>query len=104
MANFVLIVEFELKPEDADRFHGLIAENARASVANEPGCLQFDVVRPQDTPSRLFLYEVYADQAAFDAHIKMPHVAAFFAQAKPMIVSQKATRLDRLTAAAKKAP
>jgi len=101
MANFVLIVEFELKPEDAGRFHGLIAENARASVANEPGCLQFDVVRPQDSPNRLFLYEVYADQAAFDAHIKMPHVAAFFAQAKPMIVSQKATRLDRLTAAAK---
>jgi quinol monooxygenase YgiN len=101
MTNFVLIVEFELKPEDAERFHGLIAENARASVANEPGCLQFDVVRPQDSLNRLFLYEVYADQAAFDAHIKMPHVAAFFAQAKPMIVNQKATRLDRLTAAAK---
>ena len=103
MANFVLIVEFELKPETAERFHELIARNARASVANEPGCLQFDVMRPQDSPNRLFLYEVYADQAAFEAHGKMPHVAAFFAEARPMIASQKATRLERVIAAAKEA-
>jgi quinol monooxygenase YgiN len=101
MANFTLIVEFEVQAETVDRFLELIAENARASVANEPGCLQFDVVRMQDSPTRLFLYEVYADHAAFEAHAKMPHVAAFFAQAKPMIASQKATRCDRLTAARK---
>ena len=103
MGNFVLIVELEFKPEDADRFHALIAENARQSVANEPGCLQFDVMRPEDGAARVLLYEVYADRAAFDAHVKMPHVAAFFAEAKPMISGQKATRCERLTAA-KKAP
>ena len=101
MGNFVLIVEFEVKPEDTTRFHALIAENARASVANEPGCLQFDVVCAEESPARLELYEVYADRAAFDAHIKMPHVAAFFAEAKPMIVSQKASRFERLATAKK---
>ena len=101
MENFVLVVELEFKPEDAERFHALIAENARLSVANESGCLQFDVVRPEEGASRVLLYEVYADRAAFDAHAKMPHVAAFFAQARPMILNQKATRCGRLTAARK---
>ena len=99
MGNFVLVVEFEIKPEEADRFHALIAENACLSVANEPGCLQFDVVRPEEGGPRVVLYEVYADRAAFDAHIKMPHVATFFAQAKPLLLGQKVTRFERLTAA-----
>jgi len=102
MANFALVVEFEIKPEDADRFHAAIAENARKSVGEEPGCLQFDVVRAQDNPHRIMLYEVYKDLAAFEAHAKMPHVAAFFAVAKPMIMNQKATRLDRVAANIKK--
>ncbi len=101
MGNFVLVVELEFKPEDAERFHALIAENARQSVATEPGCMQFDVVRPEDGASRVLLYEVYADRAAFEAHAKMPHVAAFFAQAKPLILGQKATRCERLTGATK---
>ena len=102
MGNFVLVVEFELKPENVERFHTLIVENARASVANEPGCRQFDVMRPQDAPNRIVLYEVYDDLAAFEAHIKMPHVAAFFGEAKPMIVEQKARRFDRLAVHSKK--
>lgn len=101
MGNFVLVVEFELKPETVERFHALIAENARKSVASEPGCRQFDVVRPQDAPGRIVLYEVYDDLAAFEAHTKMPHVAEFFAAAKPMIVEQKSRRFDRLVAASK---
>ena len=103
MGPFVLVVEFEVKPENLDRFHELIAENARKSVANEPGCRQFDVMRVQDQPNRIVLYEVYDDLAAFEAHGKMPHVAAFFAEARPMIASQKATRHERVAGNAKPA-
>jgi autoinducer 2-degrading protein len=101
MGHFVLTVEFEVKPENVERFHVLIAENARSSVANEPGCRQFDVTQAQDQPNRILLYEVYDDVAAFEAHTTMPHVAAFFAEARPMITSQTARRLDRVAANAK---
>jgi quinol monooxygenase YgiN len=83
------------------RFQSLIAENARQSVANEPGCRQFDVLQPQESTNRIILYEVYDDFAAFQAHTKMPHVAAFFAEARPMIVNQKSIRSDRLFASTK---
>ena len=39
----------------------------------EPGCLQFDAHRDPDDPNRFFLFERYADQAAFDAHGASPH-------------------------------
>ena len=101
MGNFVLVVEFEVKPGESERFLALIAENAKASVATEPGCLQFDVVRDEKDPHRITLYEVYRDAASFEAHGKTSHVEAFFAAAKPLIAAGKVTRFERVAANAK---
>lgn len=98
MANFALIVDFEIKPDSIEQFKALIAENARASVKEEPGCLQFDVVQAEDNPNRIMLYEIYADTAAFDEHRTMPHVQKFFGAAKEMIAKQAAHRLKRIAA------
>ena len=95
MSPFVLIVEFEIAAKDYERFHPLIARNAALSVAREPGCSQFDVLSSPEDRSRIVLYEVYDDEAAFKAHMAMPHVQEFFAAAKPMIVQQSARRLER---------
>jgi len=96
MANFVLIVEMQVKPESVAAFVPLILANAHASVTTEPGCLQFDVTQQADDATKFALYEVYADAAAFDAHGKMPHVQEFFAAAKDMLVGRGARRLARL--------
>ena len=48
MNKFVLIVEFDVRPESLEKFNQAIAINARASVAEEPGCRQFDVLHNQD--------------------------------------------------------
>ncbi|HKT19599.1 MAG TPA: putative quinol monooxygenase [Stellaceae bacterium] len=96
MANFVLIAEFQVKPESVAAFVPLILANAHASVTTEPGCLQFDVTQQADDPTKFALYEVYADAAAFEAHGKMPHFQQFFAAAKDMIVGRGTRRLTRL--------
>ena len=57
-------------------------ENARASLNDEPGCHQFDVCFAADDPGRCFLYEVYTDRGAFDAHLGMAHFKAFDAKVK----------------------
>ena len=98
MGAYCLVVEFEIRPEAADRFVALVSDNARASLADEPGCRQFDVLRTIEQPNRIVLYEVYADAAAFAAHMKQPHVEAFFAAARPLIVKQTAHRLERAAA------
>ena len=96
MANFSLIAELQVTQESLEKFLPLLLANAQASVAREPGCLQFDVTQQTDDPTKFALYEVYIDAAAFEAHGKMPHVREFFAATKEVIVTRNARRLNRL--------
>ena len=57
---------------------------AKASVGEEPGCLQFDVLTDQAEPNKIMLYEVYADEAASQAHQETPHFKEFLAHDVPL--------------------
>ncbi|HEY1505132.1 MAG TPA: putative quinol monooxygenase [Stellaceae bacterium] len=96
MALFVLIAELQVKPEAVEKFIPLIMANANTSVHTEKGCMQFDVTQQTDDPTKFSLYEIYADQAAFELHGKTPYVQDFFAKTKDMIVGRSAKRLTRL--------
>lgn len=88
----IVIVDFEAQPEFQQLFRAALIANARASLCNEEGCRQFDVAVSPDQPHVFFLYEVYADRAAFDAHLESPHYAEF-AQATVTWVRHKAVRI-----------
>ena len=98
MNKFVLIVEFQVKPESLDKFNQLIALNARASVAEEPGCRQFDVLHNNDDPCHVVLYEVYDSPDAFQDHMGRKHTQAFLGQVKELITKQTAYKLKRTVA------
>jgi quinol monooxygenase YgiN len=42
--------------------------DAEATRSEEPGTLRFDVWEAPDEPNAVYLYEAFADQAAFEAH------------------------------------
>lgn len=73
----VLIVKFQLKPEHRDRFIATSLGDAQGSVRDEPGCLRFDVIQDESDPNRIYFYEVYAGEAAFQEHLKAPHFLAW---------------------------
>ena len=68
-----LIVEFRIHAGFIDAFEHAIVENARASRETEPGCRQFDVCRDPADAALFFLYELYDDEAAIQAHLATPH-------------------------------
>ncbi len=68
-----LVVTIQIKPEFRDAFMEAMLDDARGSLGNEPGCLRFDVVQDKEDLNRIHLYEVYADQAAVEAHRRAPH-------------------------------
>ena len=72
-ALLALVVESRIKAAYIDAFDAAIRANARASVEREPGCRQFDVCRDPDDASLFFLYELYDDEAAIQAHLQSPH-------------------------------
>jgi autoinducer 2-degrading protein len=96
MSGYVVVVEFEIDPAAWDRFKTLMLENAQASVRDEPGCSRFDVCAPTDGTPKVVLYEIYDDEAAFQAHLRTPHYESFAEATKPMILTRKITFCNRL--------
>ena len=92
----VIIAEFEVEPAKLERFLELAKADASESVAKEPGCRQFDVTLEQGAPNRVVLYEIYDDEAAFDAHLQTPHLATFRDGIEPLVLSRSVRRLTRV--------
>ena len=89
---FVVIAEFRVRPGSLDAFLALAHDDARASVAHEPGCRAFDVAVSESDPLAVVFYEVYDDRAAFDAHLKTPHLARFRAGFPALIAEERPVR------------
>ena len=93
--SHVIAVVFVPKPAHRAEFRSAIIENATASRTLEPGCRQFDVCTDPTRPERVFLYELYDDAAAFDAHLAAPHYRAFAAATASMVVGRVLGRWQR---------
>jgi autoinducer 2-degrading protein len=92
---YVITVDFTIHAKDLAAFMPLMRENARISRESEPGCRHFDVCGDPAQPEHVFLYEVYDDRAAFDAHLAAAHFKDFDAAVKSMFAS-KAVRAYEL--------
>src|SRR5690349_522527 len=87
-AACIVIAEFEIRPEASGGFDALARRFAAECLANEPGCRRFDVVQLDTPPHAVLFYEVYEDDAAFEAHCCSPHLARFRAAFRPLIVRE----------------
>ncbi len=74
---YVIVAPIQIKDGFKDQYIAGMVENARGAVNDEPGCLRFDVVQDADDDNRIWLYEVYTDESAFQAHTQAPHFIKF---------------------------
>ena len=68
-----LMVTIKIKAGHGDAFMEAMLSDARGSVHDELGCLRFDVLQDAKDPNTIYLYEVYRDEAAMEAHRQAPH-------------------------------
>jgi len=92
---YVVTVVFEPKPEHSAAFRGAMLDNARVSRENEPGCRQFDVCVDPATGT-IFLYELYDDRAAFEAHMRSTHFLAFDATSRDWVARKDVRLYERV--------
>ncbi|MDV3443510.1 putative quinol monooxygenase [Pseudomonas otitidis] len=93
---YCLLLKTQLKPGSLEAFMEAMRINAASSVRDEPGCLVFDVLRDRSDPDRVWLYEVYTDEAAFEAHMRTPHFLASRPLVEPLILRQDCIEADAL--------
>ena len=74
MENAIIrIVELEIDSNFVDEYHALLKKEAAASVRLEPGVLCIYPMYEKHNPTQVQLLEIYADQDAYEAHLKTPH-------------------------------
>jgi quinol monooxygenase YgiN len=88
MSKFVLTVGLVIKPDQVDRFMGMLLDNGKAARETEPGCRQFDILVDPKDRTRVMLYEVYEDEAAFQAHQQTLHFKKYIAEGIPLLQSR----------------
>jgi (4S)-4-hydroxy-5-phosphonooxypentane-2,3-dione isomerase len=94
----VVTVAFEVPAAQAELFLAAVVANARASLASEPGCRQFDVAVDPAAAGAIFLYELYDDRAAFDLHLASAHFRDFDARTAGWVARKQVRLLQRIEA------
>ncbi len=93
---YVVVVEFELYPQHAAAFRARVARQATDSLRLEAGCHVFDVCVEPTRDDLVLLYEVYTDQAAFDAHLQSAHFAAFDREVSGWVADKLVRTFERV--------
>ena len=96
MPKFAIVATIGIAPGRVDEFVSLLIAHRARCLKEEPGTIQFEVLRPHDDTTKVMLHEVYRDEAAFDAHSKGPSIARLREEAAGMVVSRSLTRCTLL--------
>jgi quinol monooxygenase YgiN len=86
---FVRIAELEIDPAQLERFKGAVREQIDAAVRVEPGVQALYAVSVKDNPSLIRVFEMYADEGAYMAHLETPHFKKFRAVTDDIVKSRK---------------
>lgn len=92
MPKLAIIGTIEVTPGKKDQVASALMAHRARCLKDEPGTLQFDVMLPREDDSKVLVYEVFQDDAAFEAHQNAPSVAQWRKETAGMIVNIIGTR------------
>lgn len=91
MAKARLLVELDVKPEEADAFAEMFKAEFVSRSRSEQGCEQYELWRDVEKPNKMTIIEVWSSDADLDVHLAQdwfgvwaPKMEA--AQATPLVV------------------
>ena len=85
----VRIFELDIHAENLDAFNELGRHNITQSVNGEAGVLAMYALADKENPSKIYVVEAYADEAAYQAHRHSPHFQRWLNGAQNMIAARK---------------
>ena len=86
---YINAVDIDVVPGQIDAYLAALKENGAAAV-HEPGCHEFDITVSPKEPNHVFIFEVYDNAAAFEAHRATDHFKKYAATTKDMVAKRDA--------------
>jgi quinol monooxygenase YgiN len=74
--HVVLVVGLRARPKQEKKVLELVLDTRKATLA-ENGCLAFEFHQSKADAGLFFVYQVWVDDAAVEAHLRAPHIEEF---------------------------
>ena len=100
-AKVVRIAELEIDPAQVEAYKAALKEGIEEAIRREPGVLLLYAVSVKGHPEQIRLMEMYADTAAYQAHLKTAHFLRYKAQTAGMVRSLTLIETEPLLLGAK---
>ena len=85
--RYVRVAELEIDPAQLESYRAALVEEIEMSVRVEPGVLSLYAVADKENPARVIVFEIYADEAAYKAHLETPHFLKYKTGTQAMVKS-----------------
>jgi quinol monooxygenase YgiN len=97
----VRLAELVIDSNQLADYLAALREEIATSIRVEPGVLTLYAVQVRGDPTRVRLFEMYADSTAYDAHIASPHFRKYKTGTAAMVRSLTLVETDPLLLASK---
>jgi quinol monooxygenase YgiN len=97
----VRLAELEIDPVQLDSYKAFLREEIETSIRVEPGVLNLYAVSVKGQPTQIRLFEMYADAAAYEAHLQTPHFLKYKTGTQSMVRSLNLIETDPVLLGAK---
>lgn len=95
-SQMVRLAKLVIDSTQLESYKVLLKEEIEASVHLEPGVLTLYAVSEKDYPTHITIVEIYADTAAYKAHLQTPHFIKYKTGTKEMVKSLELVAADPL--------
>jgi quinol monooxygenase YgiN len=83
----VRLAELEIDPARLGGYKAALIEEIAASIRLEPGVLKLYAVSVKDHPNQIRIFEMYRDEASYQAHLSTSHFKRYKQATQHMIKS-----------------
>jgi quinol monooxygenase YgiN len=100
-SRIVRLAELQIDPGQLAEYKAALREEIEASIRLEPGVLTLYAVSVKGDPAQIRIFEMYADTAAYEAHLQTPHFKKYKTRTQGMVKSLVLVETDPILLGAK---
>lgn len=92
--QYAIIAEYTFDEKNVDSAIDLLLELQALTLENEEGCIIYDVLLSEEDRRKIFVYECYENEAAFEIHTNSIYFKAIVsAKLTPLVKDSKKTKV-----------
>ena len=97
----VRIAELEIDPAQLVAYRAALKRGIESAIREEPGVLMLYAVSVKGHPEQIRIFEMYASQAAYEAHLQTAHFKTYKAETQGMVRSLRLVETEPVVAGSK---